>query len=444
MPRKRCWAAVTVLLSACSCAYGSPLSLRLDRSLSPVPQGRVDARTEMLVRFGVGELRHRVGRLHDRAEAVREDNRVLSQRVVEHDALLTRLRDLSVSQGRVLDDLRAVLDTRSDARAQPSPPVPSVPAPVQVQAPAPAAVPAPERRLAPASAVVVTGMPEWMAPAGLGGAALALLAWVALLLRRRRMSAVSADQGAADDEVTDWVEQAAAMSAMSAASGEAAPHDAGARAQTSKPVTAVPIAGARSDTVDLHVVAAGAPRSTPEVALPTNTGSGSGAADHKEQRSPKIVDGEEADSYALKEVDTLIAFEQYEAAKAALEEMLVADPDNPELLLRHYHVRTGGGADAATDDAELLHAMMDGPLSDTMTRVRDIGHGLMPGDALVQGQGQRDAVVKVLGAGKGGKASAPRNDAAHGEAVQDGEAVESTPKGAASALRIVDLDEPET
>ncbi len=79
--------------------------------------------------------------------------------------------------------------------------------------------------------------------------------------------------------------------------------------------------------------------------------------------------------------------------------MLVTDPDNPEYLLRHYHVRTHGGVETSTDDEALLRAMMDGPLSDTMLRVKEIGRGLMPGNPLFEQQAQRDAAVRVL-AGK--------------------------------------------
>ncbi|MFT5176761.1 MAG: hypothetical protein ACI8W7_004959, partial [Gammaproteobacteria bacterium] len=57
---------------------------------------------------------------------------------------------------------------------------------------------------------------------------------------------------------------------------------------------------------------------------------------------------------------------------------------------------THGGADTSHDDAEILRAMMDGPMSDTMLRVRDIGRGLMPGDPLFDDQDGRDEALKML------------------------------------------------
>jgi hypothetical protein len=104
-----------------------------------------------------------------------------------------------------------------------------------------------------------------------------------------------------------------------------------------------------------------------------------------------------ADPNALREVDTLIAFEQFDKARALLDELLVTDPQNPEYVLRHYHVRTEGGAQTSADDEELLRAMMDGPLSDTMLRVRRIGQGLMPGNPLFEDDAERDEVLRVLG-----------------------------------------------
>lgn len=432
IPRKRRWAAVTVLLSACACAHGSALSLRLDRSLSPITRGPADARTEMLVRFGMGELRHRIARVRGRAEAVREGNRLLSQRIVEHDALALQLRDLSVSQGRVLEGLRAVLGARVEARAQAPGSAP--------QTPAPRPAPIPERRPAPLPApvpgLVVAGIPHWVLQVGLGGAVLALLAWIALLLRGRRNGAVAAAQRAEDDDVTAWIEHAATMSAPP---GEAEPPDAVARTQHSDREASGPSAEG-PDVVDLAVVDARPVRSATEAASPSNAGTGGGASDPAEQRSHDVTEGHSAHSYALKEVDTLIAFEQYDAAKTALEEMLASDPDNPELLLRHYHVRTRGGAETITDDEELLRAMMEGPLSDTMTRVREIGRGMMPGDPLFRDQGQRDAAVKVLGAGKGGEGPAPGGGAPTRSEVQDDEGSETTPRRGASPLRVVGRD----
>ena len=64
------------------------------------------------------------------------------------------------------------------------------------------------------------------------------------------------------------------------------------------------------------------------------------------------------------------------AQHARGDEMLEHDPQDPEYLLRHYHVRTHGGMDTCADDEDMLRAMMDGPLSDTLLRVRVADMGL--------------------------------------------------------------------
>jgi hypothetical protein len=109
-----------------------------------------------------------------------------------------------------------------------------------------------------------------------------------------------------------------------------------------------------------------------------------------------MVSRKAAHPQALKEVDTLIAFEQFDKAEVLLDQMLVREPDNPEYMLRHYHVCTQGDVDTSADDAQVLRAMMDGPMSDTLLRVREIGRGLMPGDPLFDDNAQREEAVQVL------------------------------------------------
>ncbi len=83
----------------------------------------------------------------------------------------------------------------------------------------------------------------------------------------------------------------------------------------------------------------------------------------------------------LRELDTLIAFEDYDGASRALAPLVAAEPDNAEYRLRLAHVEAQRGNATASDrELEALSAMMDGPLSDTMARVRRIGRELMPGN----------------------------------------------------------------
>ena len=85
----------------------------------------------------------------------------------------------------------------------------------------------------------------------------------------------------------------------------------------------------------------------------------------------------------LKEVDTLIAFENYEQASELLNQMLDDAPANPEYRLRLLHILSAAGkTQASAEQEEILAAMMDGPLSETLSRVRRIGRDLLPGHPL--------------------------------------------------------------
>ena len=98
----------------------------------------------------------------------------------------------------------------------------------------------------------------------------------------------------------------------------------------------------------------------------------------------------------LKELDTLIAFEQYDQAREKLQLLIDKDPENPEYLLRHYHLRSMNDVDTDADDEALLRALMDGPLSDTLLRVKAMGKSMMPGDPLFNDDASRDAALRVM------------------------------------------------
>ncbi len=86
---------------------------------------------------------------------------------------------------------------------------------------------------------------------------------------------------------------------------------------------------------------------------------------------------------ALKEIDTLIAFENYEQASTLLNQLLDEAPDNPEYRLRLLHILSAGGdTEASAEQEEILATMMEGPLSETLGRVRRMGRDLLPGHPL--------------------------------------------------------------
>ncbi|RKZ33761.1 MAG: hypothetical protein DRQ37_08530, partial [Gammaproteobacteria bacterium] len=90
-----------------------------------------------------------------------------------------------------------------------------------------------------------------------------------------------------------------------------------------------------------------------------------------------------ADPDALLEVDTLLAFENYAQAEELLHKLLDKLPENPEYRLRLLHARQmkGEEVESANDEA-LLAEMMDGPLSETIARVREVGRDMLPGHHL--------------------------------------------------------------
>jgi hypothetical protein len=396
MRRERCWVAV-VLLAACACARGSGLELRLERELSPVTPGPADQRTQMLLHFGMGGLRHRIALLRDRADAVREEHRLLSRSVDEHAQLVARLRNLSQSQDQAMDGLRAALSAPAVAPA-PAPvtgPLTSAP-PVEVAAERPEAAP-----VAPTGVFAGIVSLDWMTATALGAVVLAVIALLAFVLRGGRSRAAAGQRGAqVRAEATAGAELPGAASTTAVAAHGTKTPDPEASGRSGAPGSEAVVLDffhERQNKRTSQAAAAGAgSASTPGPALDEQWS--------RPAAGPKVVG---AGRHGLKEVDTLIAFEQYDQAKEILEAMLAEDAENPELLLRHYHVRTQGGTETATDDAELLRAMMEGPLSDTMTRMREIGRGLTPGDPLIQDEGQRDEALKVLGNAKGRSAKIP-------------------------------------
>jgi hypothetical protein len=257
---------------------------------------------------------------------------------------------------------------------------------------------------------------------------LGLLVVLGLLLRGRRHrgpSPASASRAAVAPPAAARAPAAVAEPASSrkvapVARAPARPAPASAPARAPAPVPPVPRAGAASVFDD---VGADTDLELERVLAAIHEDEGSGTATDVDldppptEAAPDLGDTwdesemarKTADPDALKEVDTLIAFEHYEQAKAILDGLLAVDPGNPEYLLRHYHVRTHGGLATSHDDEELLRAMMDGPLSDTMLRVREIGRTMMPGDPLFQQDGARSAARELLaGEAAGGPSPAGR------------------------------------
>ncbi len=96
-------------------------------------------------------------------------------------------------------------------------------------------------------------------------------------------------------------------------------------------------------------------------------------------QDPAIVDV----AQELREIDTLLAYEDYEGAGNRLLELIEAYPENPEFRLRLLHLQSvQGDTEASAAESEILATMMDGPLSDTLRRVQSVGHEMLPGHPL--------------------------------------------------------------
>ncbi len=435
------------------------VDLRLDNTLSTSPGGTVDGATEALVSFGISDVRRRIRWSQDEARALQEQNEVVARQVAANESLIGSLKAVTASQERTLEALRAaVVAARAQRAAPPASPAPAVtPAPAS----APAVVqPLPAPASPPPAGLEIAGMPipHWTVEAVLAGLVALLVVWIVVLLRARRPAAAPALASAGAAAALDTREDAEVLSVLwptpteagsrsktlrgAAGTGagdpggvpqpgmERAASPASASAGPGTPAADKPEAGdspssadrghgdggtgeedAADDgpaTLDLAGAGRAAGADAADGARGTDSPQGATGTGGTGRPSDALAEGDwsrtmisrkAADPQALKEVDTLIAFEQFEKAKALLDQMLVTDPDNPEYLLRHYHVRTHGGVETSTDDEALLRAMMDGPLSDTMLRVKEIGRGLMPGNPLFEQQAQRDAAVRVL-AGK--------------------------------------------
>ena len=392
---RRMWPILAVTSLVMSSAAPA-LSLRLDTDLTTTPgSNSIDAATAQLIRFGVSDMQRRSLETRQRTAVVRAENHVLQGQIEGTEELIARMQDLSGAQERTIEVLKSGIawqqTVQASVRARVSEPPVSPPSPE-----ASTAKPAPLTQ-APAQPPVRQGsghmkiagfeVPNWLLGGVVGALISAVLAWLLVLVSRRRQNAAglvaasdaSTHGTASGDERTDadvlrelWDDD----HGVENQSGE----------QTTSPVVAAatyPVSGDAPSSAD-----AGASMLVDDV--PGNP------ADGSDNWSRTMVSRKAADPQALKEVDTLIAFEEFDKAKTLLDQMLAREPDNPEYMLRHYHVRTQGGIDTTADDAEVLKAMMDGPMSDTLLRVREIGRGLMPGDPLFDDNAQREEAVQVL------------------------------------------------
>ena len=121
------------------------------------------------------------------------------------------------------------------------------------------------------------------------------------------------------------------------------------------------------------------------------------AGDSPLDGSGAVAQHRTADQQVLREVDTYMAFECYQEAELLLDELMRTNPGNPEYHLRLLHIQSAAGdLGKAEEEEQILAAMMDGPLSETIGRVKEIGRGLMPGHHLFEDDAQIEEAKRII------------------------------------------------
>ncbi|MFT5447836.1 MAG: hypothetical protein ACI9DC_003015 [Gammaproteobacteria bacterium] len=397
--------ALPVLATTCLLmSSASPaLSLRLATELTTKPSVKgIDAATAQLIRFGTSDLQRRALETRQRTATVRLENRILREQISGTEELIARMQNFSGVQERTIGVFKSGIAWQQTAQASaqraasspPTPPPPPVVTKVQV---------APTTRLAtrPAvhtesarSSVAGIELPNWLLGGVVGALIAALLAWLLGVVARRREAAAST--AGSDANAPPAAERSAIEQSDADVLRELWEHDGDSANSIGRQTESRAVSGLAARVIGESPLAADAGASTLVEDVDVTHAASSTRATDEVDSSRTMLSRKAAGLQALKEVDTLIAFEQFDKAKSLLNQMLAREPDNPEYMLRHYHVRTQSGVDTSADDAQLLRAMMDGPMSDTLLRVREIGRGLMPGNPLFDDNAQREEAVQVL------------------------------------------------
>ncbi len=394
---------VAVLLVAAASAAGA-LELALDRELALPGVAATAAGAPFAL--GVSDLRSRVATAQEALEEVRAANVEQATVVALAERRAAGLARINAVQERTLEVLESLHRTASPPPAR---------ATASSASTAPARATASTSSTAPASLVWLAGAPipdlapSWGALAA-GFGALAVVGFAGLGAVRRRLAGTPPrgssmrSEGPSQPEPVPAAPEPAAGALRAAgplqpivpgvAGAEDAEPDESEESASCElsphPLPPDPFApeseGEQNASPEREALEGGAPEERATVATGGDrTGSASGddasaGARHDAQTSApgsRRVDREAA----LRELDTLIAFEDHDGASRALAPLVAAEPDNAEYRLRLAHIEAQRGNATVSDrELETLATMMDGPLSDTMVRVRRTGRDLMPGN----------------------------------------------------------------
>ena len=333
------------------------VSLKLDWDLVPRIGTSGVHRARLLDGQGP-ELRGRILKVRDQVAALEQSNAEKSAYLNRHEELIQRMRGAVQAQERVIARLAA------EAKR------PQQIAMVQPRVPAPRPAPAPRPQVSTAMPPVHLGPIElpgevrnYLMEGAFGLIVVILLSW-ALYLRsvaRARTAELTILKGGstamptlAPEEASEAFEEWSEPEPMPLSAPEHEP---------------APTAARRTDS-----------DTAPE-----------------EEWSETLVQQKAADPEALTEVDNLIATGDLTKAKQLLTELTRGNEDNPEYRVRLLHVdSTLGDSATASEQEQILAKMSEGVLSDTRSRIKEIGRGLLPGHPLFDDDEKREEAKRIM------------------------------------------------
>jgi len=336
-----------------------PLELRLEGRISQTQPAEPNLSSEPLLNFGRSDLQRRLEQSRQQIRLLNLENVHVQREIAVNETLIQRLQQLGESRGQTASVVRDVIQQRALPEIAVSKPVVSAPQ-VKVVQLAPGAL-ALDHNLIP-------GLEDWILIAALGGVIVLLLAWILRLYARYRLLQAQELRSIPSTKL-DATDTPPAQSPV-------------------KPAPSViPTKAAKPEATlvdgDTQQVSA-SPIPKPQASL----------VDSKKPVKPLSAE--------LKEIDTLIAFEQFNQAQGLLNALLKESPNDPEYLLRHYHLCSLSEDDVDDEDEAMLRELMDGPLSDTLLRVKAMGQSMMPGDSLFHDKASRDEALRVMDEAKQG------------------------------------------
>lgn len=375
--------------------------LKLDWDLMP-RIGAPGVSRAKLLDANAPELRGRILKVRDQVASLDESNAQKTSYLNHHEALIQRMRGVVVAQEKVIARLAA-------GARQPGPET-------LMQAPvtAPRSVPPPSPRASTVMGPVRIGPVEipgvvrnHLLESALAGIMVILLGW-ALYLRSVARARTA--------ELTILKGRRSAVPTSVAEAGPEAPAETPESEAAPVPMRAPEPAPVEKSRPVKPAAAAPPPKRTDSDTAP------------ELEWSDTIVRKKATDPDVLAEVDTLIADGDLPKAKQLLAEMLKGGEDNPEYRLRLLHVDSALGDSAkGSEQQQILAKMREGPLSGTLSRIKEIGRGLMPGHPLFDDAEKLEEAKRIMNAQEGkGPASA---------GARDPEAAEQRKPVAASAQR---------